>query len=95
MLGSDVLSSHAGPIVSSHDFRLLTYVEEADWTTCASGHALIGRRLCVVRSHWSAVTGFNGVGSFGGSSRLSVSLLISPGFCSGAEGTPRQSSIAK
>lgn len=44
-------------MVSSHDFRVLTYVEEPDWATCTVDSAVIGRRLCVVRSHWPVVTG--------------------------------------
>lgn len=44
-------------MVASHDFRVLTYVEESDWTTCPLDSAVIGRRLCVVRSHWLVVTG--------------------------------------
>lgn len=52
-----MLIIHSWPMVSSHDFRVLTYVEESDWTTCTIDAAGIGRRLCVVRSHWSLVTG--------------------------------------
>ena len=40
-------------MVSGHDFRVSTYVEEGDWATRAVCCALIGGRLCVVRSHWS------------------------------------------
>lgn len=52
-----MLIIHSWPMVSSHDFRVLPYVEESDWATCTVGSAVIGRRLCVVRSHWSVVTG--------------------------------------
>lgn len=57
MLGSDVLIIHSWPMVSSHDFGVLTYVEESDWTTCTRFPAVIGRSLCVVHCHWSVVPG--------------------------------------
>ena len=44
-------------MVSSHDFRASTYVEESDWTACTVGSAVIGGGLCVVRKDWSVVTG--------------------------------------
>lgn len=57
-------------MVSSHDLSAVAYVEESDWATSAKCCALIGLRLCVVRCHWSPVTG-----SFGGSGCLSLSVV--------------------
>lgn len=44
-------------MMSGHDFRVLTYVDESDWTACTKYSTVIGRRLCVVRCHWLVVTG--------------------------------------
>lgn len=45
------------PMVSSHDFRVLPYVEESDWSACTTDSALIGPVSCVVRCHWLVITG--------------------------------------
>lgn len=59
VLDIDVVNAHSRPMVTSHDFRLSTYVEEADWTAWAMSCSVIGLSLCVVRSDWSDVTGFD------------------------------------
>lgn len=68
--GSDALIIHSWPMVSSHDLSVVAYVEGSDWATSAKCCDLIGPSLCVVRCHWSPVTG-----SFGGSGVLSVSVV--------------------